>query len=96
MPSGPPEEPAGNDRMALRMSDSLTCRAHVDDGSGAGFLSCAAAGCLTCRQVKVASLSGAGLSSEHRILTAAVILPSSILAETAAARDAKGSVRFLG
>jgi hypothetical protein len=45
--------------------------------------------------MKVASVSGAGLSSEHINLTAALMLPSSILAETVAARAAAGDCLFL-
>ena len=39
----------------------------------------------------VSSVSGAGLSSEHKILRAALIFPSSILAVTAAEREEAGS-----
>jgi hypothetical protein len=42
-------------------------------------------GCLEFNSFKESRLIGAGLSSEHRILIAALMLPSSNLEDTAAA-----------
>lgn len=54
-------------------------------------------GCLSRSNESVLESSGAGLSSEHIILKAALIFPSSILAETAAEReDASSNLRFTG
>ena len=55
-----------------------------------------AAGFLSNNLVKFSSELGAGRSSEQMILRAALILPSSSLAETAAASEAVGSDFILG
>lgn len=52
-------------------------------------------GCLADSLASVSTLSEAGLSSEQMILTAALILPSSILAETTSASEEASSLRLL-
>ena len=89
IPSGPPDEPAGKDRRARMTSSSDTCKAVIEEGSGRGLELRLAGGCLSRSLEKVSSLITAGLSSEQRILTAALMLPSSIFAEIVEASDAE-------
>src|SRR5215469_80491 len=80
-PSGPPHEPAGNERTALRTSDSDTRRdVHVCEISSDMInLSIGETGCFCLSATKTLSVKPAGLSSKQRILNAALILPSSTL-----------------
>jgi len=90
MPSGPPDEPAGNERTACITCPAVTCKAVNWLGSGAGCLSLGAGGCLASSFVSVSCVASAGLSSEHYILRAARMFPSSSLAETACAMTLRG------
>jgi len=99
IPSGPPLDPAGNERIAFIMSASDIWSEGVEavPGITRGMLPPQAeTGCFSVSFAKVSLLSGAGLSSEHMILNAALIFPSSIFDVTAAAMEELPSKRFLG
>jgi len=85
-PSGPPEDPAGKERMACKTSASSTDN---EEASRAGLAdqSAGALGCLSWSLFKVWVETGTDSSSEHSSLTAVRTLPSSILAAMASDRD---------
>jgi hypothetical protein len=84
-PSGPAADPAGKDLIALDMSVSVTCMEPNCVGSGGQEKSEGTGGWRCFKASRVAASTAAGFSSEHEIRAAARILPSSILALTAAA-----------
>src|SRR5215471_2746787 len=86
-PSGPPDDPAGKDLIAFRISLSVTCSEEKELGSGTVALSVGAGGCIACMASSTVSVASAGLSSEHSSRRAALILPSSILDVTALAKS---------
>ena len=89
-PSGPPEEPAGNDMAAWRTSCSSTDKLGKETStkSSANGL---AVGCLDCSCWNESSDMGSGASSEQRIRIAARRLPSSSFDATACLNCADGS-----
>ena len=91
MPSGPPDEPAWNAQMARSTSSSPTCKAEFEVISGGNDASLCSAGCLRWSLAKVSVEKSTTTSSEHKIRTAAVMFPSSNLAETAASLEEVGS-----
>ena len=94
IPSGPPAEPAGNDRIIREIiSVSKICNGSNRGESGlqAGLLSVAAGGCFFLSADKVSAVLGAGLSSEQARRIAALMLPSSSLLDTAFARYCSAS-----
>jgi len=80
--------------MAPRTSSSETTNANVDCGSATVDLADEAGGCLAFNLLRVSADGVAGLSSEHRILAAALKLPSSIFAVTADIKTSIGSLFF--
>ena len=84
-PTGPSDESAGKDRIARRMSASVTCRDLCRLSSGRRLLYAVYRGCLSWRYDRVSAEFGAGLSSEVSILITALMLPPSIFEEIVAA-----------
>src|SRR6218665_2205286 len=86
-PSGPPEEPAGKERTCLLTCSLLTCEG-ADRGDDVKFgRSDGGSGCFDRSSSSVSRSTFSGLSLEHRILTAALMFPSSNLDATAVATD---------
>jgi hypothetical protein len=83
-PSVPAAETAGNDLIIFITSDSVAWYAKGMTAGGTGRELVERTGCLSRSFDSVCAEKSAGVSSEHRILTAAVMLPSSSLAVTAA------------
>ena len=95
MPSGPPDEPAGNERMARSTSSSPTLKAESKGISGGNDASFCSARCLSWSLTNISVEKSATTSSE--ILTAAVMFLSSNLAESAASLEEEvGSRRGWG
>jgi len=90
-PSGPPD-PGGKERTARITSSSVISTATVGCGSGMEPRSDRGAWCLSTSCAYTPSVFCAGLSSEHTILIAVRMFPSSILAETALASRVAASV----
>src|SRR6218665_2659445 len=87
IPSGPAEDPAGKERNSLLTCSSLTCKG-ADRGGDAKFgRSDGGSGSFDRSSSSVSRSTFAGLSLEHRILTAALMFPSSNLDATALATD---------
>src|SRR6218665_1726712 len=84
-PSGLPDEPFGKVRMQAITSASVAWKGVLVVGRGIDGRS-GGEGCFKRSSSSVSSFIGAGLSSEHRILAAALMLPSSSFAAPAAAR----------
>src|SRR6476469_8594665 len=83
-PSGPPDEPGGNERTPFLTAASSNEMVLAGLGlGGSGRLSCGLAGCLLSRAFKVSVVGAANTSSEESSRTAPLKLPSSSLAETA-------------
>lgn len=93
--SGPPAEPAGNERMASATSASDTVQGEKSRGSGMTALSPGAVGCRSRSASTVSLQSGASLSSELKMRMAALMFPSSIFDMTAAASAASLSFGLL-
>jgi len=90
--SGPSADPGGKERTAWIISSSVISTATVSCGSGTERRSGGSAGCLSTSCAYTLSVFCAGLSSEHMILIAALMSPSSILDETALASRVAASV----
>jgi len=84
-PSGPPADPAGNERTASTMSLFDICKAsnRAPSGLHGGLLSGAEGECLARSASSVSAESVAGRSSEQTSRIAALKLPSSSLLVTA-------------
>jgi len=82
-PSGPPAEPAGNNRTAFRTSDSSIDRQCCGWGAGRSVKTLEDGGCFSRSALKECGKGAAGLSSDIRRRIAALTLPSSSFAETA-------------
>ena len=80
--------------MALRTSVSDTNRVGKQSGSGRGFRSGSAAGCLEESLENVSLEFSADFSYEQMIRNAALILPSSILDGIAAASSSEALLRL--
>ncbi len=87
-----PRDPAGKARLAFIMSASSTEIDRMLNGWRTFCLSGGGSGCLACSSLKVLSLTAAGLSSEQRILTAALVLPSSNLEAIASPKSVDESL----
>src|SRR6218665_258799 len=79
MPSGPLEEPAGKERNCLLTCSSLTCKGAERGGDVKLGRSDGGSGCFDRSSSSVSRSTFADLSLEHRILTAALMFPSSNL-----------------
>src|SRR6218665_1775849 len=84
-PSGPPAEPMGKERIIELIIDSVVWKAVHDVERRMAGRSDDGARCFCRRSCSVSSFIGAGGSFEQRKRAAALILPSSSLAVTAAA-----------
>src|SRR6218665_1106773 len=87
-PSGPPANPDGNERTAPSTSAGVTCHAPAASGSGRPLSASGSGsnGCLSRKGPRLCSLGSALCPLSQRIRTAALMLPSSSLAFTAASK----------
>jgi len=76
-PSGPPTEPAGNERIAWQTSDSSTAICCSGQDAARSFKLLEAFGCFSLRALGDSCEGAAGMSSDSRIRTAARTFPSS-------------------
>lgn len=85
IPSGPPADPAGKERIARIISPSVVWNASELGGRSGDPDESSAGGCLVRSSSKDSASASIGRSLEQRILTAARMLPSSSLDDTARA-----------
>ena len=97
-PSGPPDEPGGNDRSSCRIVEVFTVMDESEAAGSGGLgvrLSADLVGCFSCSFAIVSASIGAGVSSEQIRRTAALKFPSSSLLVTAAASNSSLSFFLL-
>src|SRR6218665_3869004 len=85
---GPPADLDGNERIAPSTSAGVTCHAPATSGAGRPLSASGSGstGCLSRKRPRLCSFGSAGCPPSQRIRTAALMLPSSSLAFTAASK----------